>query len=237
MARTYHNGLPLVQAAQAQKHVTLNGALARLDALVQLRVVSSATATPPAAPQDGESYIVAAGAGGDWTGRDGDLAIWANGAWEFLAPKQGWQAWDEAAAQRLRYSGAAWQPEGGAAAVSGAATALRIVEVDHAVSGGNSSVVAAAIPANMVVLGVSGRVVEALTGSATSWRLGVAGSDDRYGSGLGTALNSFAAGLTGGPLTYYAPTDLVLTGEGGGFSGGRVLLAVHGMTITPPAAV
>ena len=42
------------------------------------------------------------------------------------------------------------------------------------------------------MLGVTGRVVAALAGPGlTGWRIGVAGSDSRYGSGLGMALNSY----------------------------------------------
>ena len=82
--------------AQAQKHVTVNEALARLDAVAQLRVVSSERRRrrrPPAA--DGASYLVPAGATGDWAGPGGEIAVWSNGGWVYLAPKAGWRAWDE----------------------------------------------------------------------------------------------------------------------------------------------
>ena len=73
MARTAQLDLPLVMPAQAQKHVTVNEALARLDAAAQLRVISSLVAAPPAAAADGASYLVPAGAtgrlGGAWRGR------------------------------------------------------------------------------------------------------------------------------------------------------------------------
>ncbi|MEO1312334.1 MAG: DUF2793 domain-containing protein, partial [Pseudomonadota bacterium] len=98
MNETYHLSLPLVAAAQAQKHVTVNEALARLDTLAQLRVVSAAVTSPPAGPIDGESYIVPAGAGGDWSGQAPKIAVFANGAWEFITPKAGWRAWNEASA-------------------------------------------------------------------------------------------------------------------------------------------
>ena len=39
MVETYQFKLPLVQAAQAQKHVSVNEALARLDAAVQLWLI------------------------------------------------------------------------------------------------------------------------------------------------------------------------------------------------------
>ena len=46
MSETTQLGLPLLQPAQAQKHVTVNEALVRLDGLTQL-VLASATVTAP----------------------------------------------------------------------------------------------------------------------------------------------------------------------------------------------
>ena len=55
-------GLPLLEASQAQKHVTHNEALLLLDAMLHLAVISRALATPPASPGDGDRYLVAASA-------------------------------------------------------------------------------------------------------------------------------------------------------------------------------
>ena len=57
-------GLPLLEASQAQKHVTHNEALLLLDAMVHLAVISRALAAPPASPGDGDRYLVAASATG-----------------------------------------------------------------------------------------------------------------------------------------------------------------------------
>ena len=65
-------GLPYLAAAQAQKHVTHNEALRRLDAVVQLAVLDATLAAPPASPDEGDRYIVAASATGAWAGQDGD---------------------------------------------------------------------------------------------------------------------------------------------------------------------
>lgn len=53
--------LPFLAAAQAQKHVTVNEALLKLDALVQLAVVSATTSAEPGSPSDGQVYILPAG--------------------------------------------------------------------------------------------------------------------------------------------------------------------------------
>ena len=61
--------LPFLFAAQAQKHVTLNESLLRLDAVVQLTVLDRDLAAPPGSPADGDRFIIAAGASGAWAGQ------------------------------------------------------------------------------------------------------------------------------------------------------------------------
>ena len=68
MAETVHLGLPLLEASQAQKHVTHNEALLLLDAAIQLSVVSRAIANPPALPEEGDRYLVAAAPTGNAVG-------------------------------------------------------------------------------------------------------------------------------------------------------------------------
>lgn len=49
---TTHLKLPFLAAAQAQKHVTHNEALALVDLVVQLAVVSDSVNAPPADPDE-----------------------------------------------------------------------------------------------------------------------------------------------------------------------------------------
>src|SRR5689334_3345145 len=90
MSDTPNLGLAFLEAAQAQKHVTVNEALRRLDALVQLAILDRDLAAPPAAPADGARYLVAAGASGAWSGASGKIAAFQDGAWSFLQPRPGW---------------------------------------------------------------------------------------------------------------------------------------------------
>ncbi|MEM1100071.1 MAG: DUF2793 domain-containing protein [Pseudomonadota bacterium] len=106
-------GLPLIQAAQAQKHVTHNEALVALEALTQLAVESAALTVPPGAPDQGARYIVAAPATGDWAGQEGQIALYDTGAWRFFAPRRGWQAHDGATGTLLVHDGADWTPFAG----------------------------------------------------------------------------------------------------------------------------
>ena len=75
--------LPYLAAGQMQKHVTLNTALTRLDALLQTAAVSRTTAMQPAEPADGDLYILPAEAEGPaWAGRsEGDLMRFEAGGW------------------------------------------------------------------------------------------------------------------------------------------------------------
>jgi Protein of unknown function (DUF2793) len=112
--------LPYIVAAQAQKHVTHNEAIRALDALVQLMVLDKDLASPPGSPADGNRYIVAASPTGAWAGQAGKIAAWQDGAWQFLAPREGWLAWVADEDKVYAYSGAAWaeltaNPGGGAA--------------------------------------------------------------------------------------------------------------------------
>jgi len=100
--------LPYIAAAQAQKHVTHNEALRMLDAIVQLSVGGNGTIAPPAAPQDGERHIVGSGATGAWVGRDGQIAQFIDGAWQFFEPQTGWMCWDESASELLIRDGGQW---------------------------------------------------------------------------------------------------------------------------------
>ncbi|ABE39229.1 hypothetical protein RPD_1994 [Rhodopseudomonas palustris BisB5] len=108
MTVTANLGLPFIAASQAQKHVTHNEALFSLDGQVQLAVLSAALATPPASPDDGERWIVPAGASGAWAGKAAQIAAWYDGGWRFFAPRPGWLAYNLATQTLLAWTGAAW---------------------------------------------------------------------------------------------------------------------------------
>ena len=234
MAETPKLNLPLVAAAQAQKHVTVNESLTRLDALVQLRLASVDGTVPPGAPAEGEAHGVGVGASGAWAGRDGTVAVFVNGGWVFLSPAPGWQGWSDASGARVIYDGASWVEGAGAVSTNGAGFVHRSVEVDHAIVAGATSTVAGLIPAGGIVYGITGRVLTDIGGVA-SLELGVAGAPDRYGNGIGVTAGSWLRGITGSPLTYYADTDVVVTAAGGAFAGsGSLRLAVHFAELTLP---
>jgi len=124
MSNTTNLVLPYLAVGQAQKHVTVNESLRRLDALVQLSVVSATTAAQPASPADGAVYIVPAGkSGADWSAyANGSLAYYRDGAWEQISPREGWIAYVKDADQVLCWDGAAW---------TGLSSAMRLSATDR----------------------------------------------------------------------------------------------------------
>ncbi|MEL7464530.1 MAG: DUF2793 domain-containing protein [Pseudomonadota bacterium] len=238
MVDTPNTALPLLAAAQAQKHVTVNEALTRLDALTQASVASASLAAPPVGAEAGDRYIVAAGASDAWAGREGEIAFFADGGWAFATPGAGWRVWvDDESAERV-FVGGAWRPSGVSVGTTGAGLSARTLETEETVQAGAGFDATLLIPDRAVVIGATGRVSEAVTGAGlTSWRLGVAGAEDRYGTSIGLALNSTVIGISGAPVGYYGATPLRITAEGGTFTGGKIRLALHYFEISAPAPV
>jgi hypothetical protein len=102
--------LPYLFGGQAQKHVTVNESLRRLDAIVQLAVASATASTQPANPADGAVHIVPPGkSGAQWSSfSDHSLAYYRDGSWEQIIPREGWLAHARDTDQLLHFTGAAW---------------------------------------------------------------------------------------------------------------------------------
>jgi hypothetical protein len=240
--------LPWLLAAQAQKHVTHNEALRRLDGITQLAVLDRDLTAPPASPADGACWIVAAGASGDWSGWDGDVAMWSDGAWLRLPARIGWRAWAIDEGKLLVRTAAGWialEAGGGggstpgsdvdvAVGPAGGTTGLAVAE--ELLSGLSGAFVESTvvIPNRAVVIGVSSRTVAAITG-ASSYDCGLAGEAAKFGGSLGVAAGSTNAGVIG-PQGFYADTPVRLTANGGSFTGGAVRIAIHYLTVGIPTS-
>lgn len=105
--------LPYLLPNQSQKHVTVNESLRRLDTLVLTAIEGRGSVEPPAAPVDGEAWLIGEAPVGLWEGMASRLAFWADGAWYFEVPKAGWRVYDKAESALILYDGAAWSPIGG----------------------------------------------------------------------------------------------------------------------------
>ena len=122
----------------------------------------------------------------------------------------------------------------GSFSANGAGFLHRTIEVDHAVQAGAISSVTDLLPAGSIVYGLTARVISAIGGVA-SLEIGVSGASNRYGSGIGTSLGSWARGITGSPLAYYADTSIELGAEGGTFDGSGVIrIAAHVAELSLP---
>ncbi|ADO43586.1 conserved hypothetical protein [Ketogulonicigenium vulgare Y25] len=106
--------LPLVQPAQAQKHVTVNESLQRLDTALQACVESTVLNVPPLSPADGQCWLVGSGGSGAWTGLDNVLVGALDGGWHPITPADGWRIWDKATQNLLVRTDGAWQVIGSA---------------------------------------------------------------------------------------------------------------------------
>jgi hypothetical protein len=134
------------------------------------------------------------------------------------------------------WDGTDWR--GGAVTLtpSGAAMSLKSEEFEVTLSAGSTVTTPVVIPSRALLYGVTGRVVAEITGTATSWDLGVAGDPGRFGTGLGRTLNSWVNGPAA-PVVYWAPTALLITAQGGDFAGGALRLIVHYAELSLPDPV
>ncbi|RKQ95656.1 DUF2793 domain-containing protein [Maricaulis maris] len=233
--------LPLIMPAQAQKHVTVNEALLRLDALVQTVVESASVDTQPADPDEGRVWIIPDGASGtDWSGYlPGSLAVFRDGYWAAIPPQGGWRVHVRDTGFDLVHDAAAacWREAAAvetiAAGVSGAASQAIVIEEILSGLDGASATTSVVIPARSVVFCVSVRTRGAISGAA-SFDCGIAGETSKFGGSLGIAAGASNLGVIG-PTAFYSDTPIVLTAKGGAFTGGEVAVAIHAWLPVAPA--
>ncbi len=210
---------------------------------MQISVKDRGLAAPPASPAEGERYIVAAGATGAWAGWDGDVALFTGGAWVRMPPREGWRVRVEDEGVLLVRVGGAWLTleaalnllvRGPAVEVargqSGSSIGLHVDEELLTGLSGASVTSTIAIPDRAIVLAVSTRTVTGITG-ATSYDCGVSGDTAKFGGSLGIAAGSTNVGVIGPQAT-----PIVLTANGGNFTGGDVRIAIQYLLPTAPAA-
>jgi hypothetical protein len=85
--------IEMLTSGQAQKEVSHNEALLRIDALLHAAVESRSLSAPPPAPAAGQCWIVAEGGSGVWSGQSGQIAQFSAGGWRFIEPREGCLVW------------------------------------------------------------------------------------------------------------------------------------------------
>lgn len=108
MTTTPRLGVNEWAAAQATPNLAVNEAVRTIEQGANAFIGKDKDlATPPGSPVDGDCYIVAAAATGDWTGHSGKLAIY-NSGWLFITPLEGMACYLQDENLLYRYDGAAW---------------------------------------------------------------------------------------------------------------------------------
>lgn len=231
MSQTPHFNLDYLMPEQAQKHVTLNDGLRRLDGLVQLSVISRALSAPPDGPINGARYLIGDAPSGAWAERAGMLALYEDTAWHFFSPRAGWRIWDEQGGALLVFDGLSWQAVYPSAASGGGENLVRRITAEYDLTQGPL----ASIPSHSIFLGVAARISTRIVGPH-SWSLGVADGLTRFGNGLPLAQGSEIRGPADPSLIYWQPTPLVATPKGDSFSGGSLLLSLFYIDLPAPQA-
>lgn len=224
---TANMDLPLLLPAQAQKHVTVNDALLRLDGQVDLVLQSVTRVAPPATVVDGMCWAVPLGATNAWEGQAGKIAIGANGGWVFAQPGFGRRALVADRGLTAIHNGSSWVIGAVSLGQHGSGMLAGQLYEDVTLTAGASVTTSMVIPAGAMVIGATARVLTAITGSVSSWSLGHADATNRFGEQLGKTVGSWSRGILSAPTTYWTPTPLRLTAAGGQFTGGRVRVVVH----------
>ncbi len=109
MSNSLNLELPYLEGSQAQKHVTVNDALRRIDSVVQLTVEDRNRNAPPSSPQEGDRHIAGGNPTGAWAGHGREVAAYQDGAWVFFEPKKGWLAFNTSEGALLYYNGSNWE--------------------------------------------------------------------------------------------------------------------------------
>lgn len=231
---TFRLGLPLVQAAQAQKHVTVNEALSRLDGMVNLVLVSVTQTEPPQAVIEGACYGIPKNATGAWSNHAGRIAIMSNGGWIFSDIRAGMQAYVADTGSPAIHDGGEWVSGAMTLGSSGSGLIAGTAESEVEITAGATVISDLVIPYAAMVIGATARVSEALTGTLTSWRMGTQSAPDRFGSGLGVQKDSWARGMLSHPVVYWDPEPVILSATGGEFTGGRVKVSAHWLELRLP---
>lgn len=217
--------LPYIFSAQAQKEVTHNQALNRLDALHRPVVTSMEMDTPPGSPTAGDCYIVGSSPTGVFTGHEDALAYYSENGWLFFTPFKWMDIVNEEDDTRYIYDGTAWVPYGLLQFDSGEYLRIGHQEEEVTLSGATTTSTIT-IPDRALVIAVNSRVTQAITG-ATSFSVGVSGDATRYGNSLGVALDTANIGMSYNPISYYVATAILFTANGSNFTGGEVKVTLQ----------
>jgi hypothetical protein len=167
MTTTPHLNISLVEQSQAQKEVTINTALSRIDALMNSGAISRTTSTPPGSPAAGDVYIIGPAATGAWAGLEDSIAYYDSG-WKFITPLEGMTLWVNDEDVQYIYDGSTWQSQAIVVytPLTGTAHTLDGSYVGKTISFTNASAIVLTLP-NSLYVGFQCRIVQSAAGQVT----------------------------------------------------------------------
>lgn len=74
----------------------------------QQAIIDKDLATPPGSPSEGDRYIVAATATGDWVGEENSIAWFDGSSWVFDTPTEGFLLWVSDEDKHYKFDGTSW---------------------------------------------------------------------------------------------------------------------------------
>jgi len=110
MSKTQLLSLSLIMPSQAQKHVTHNEALIKLDHLIHLSCISVRTNMPPSSPVAGQRLIIGENPVQAWQDYAQHIEVFEDQIWAFLKPQNGWQCWDQESQALYIFDQNIWMP-------------------------------------------------------------------------------------------------------------------------------
>jgi len=124
-------GLTDLVEAQALASARMNKNMRIMEAMVNLAIIDRDLTAPPGSESDGDCYLVASGGTGDWSGEDGNIAIFSSTlGYLFQTPFEGVAGRVQDENIRIEYDGAAWQT-----ITTGAQAKQAVVRLDSPANG------------------------------------------------------------------------------------------------------
>jgi hypothetical protein len=102
------NVVTLAEQSQAQKEVTVNEALFRIESVLNAGAVSKSIATRPDNPAPGAVYIIPDNPAWPWTGKTGQIAYWRDSFWSYIIPNRGLLLWVDDEKAHYIYANDGW---------------------------------------------------------------------------------------------------------------------------------
>ncbi|MDB2415359.1 DUF2793 domain-containing protein [Rickettsiales bacterium] len=108
MTITTNMAITLVAQNQSQKEVTVNEAITKIDAILNVGAVSQGDNTPPGSPAEGDVYILGSSPTGAWATHSKKIAYYQSSTWKFIAANEGMSLWVNDEDLLYKFDGTNW---------------------------------------------------------------------------------------------------------------------------------